>query len=196
MIKINLKGQSQASGAFIGNFDISMINLPMLLGALLFSGVVPMVAESYFKGAQEVIQKNIEDINVQKKKYDKELESLADIEKRIQEMEKEEVAVRARIQVLQNLLKEKSNPMKMMHYVAEHIPPNVWISKIDIKQRSFMLEGNALDYESIGKFVEALNQSVFFNKSAKMEDYKTKQSTDGGARQELFKIVANIARFE
>lgn len=196
MIKINLKGQTQSSGSFVGNFDISMINLPLLLGALVFTGVAPMAIDSFLRGSRDEIQKNIDDVTAQKKKYDKELESLADIEKRIQGMEKEEIAIKSRVQVLQNLLKEKSNPMKLMHYIAEHIPSNVWITKIDIKQKAFLLEGNALDYDSIGKFVEALNQSVFFNKTAKMEDYKTKQTTEGGSREELFKIVANIARFE
>ncbi len=196
MIKINLKSQGQSSSSFVGNFDISMINLPMLLGALLFTGTVPMFVDSYLQGLRADIQVNIDEINVQKKKFDKELESLADIEKRILTMEKEEVAIKSRVQVLQNLLKEKSNPMKLMHYMSEHIPSNVWITKIEIKQRSFLLEGSALDFDSIGKFVESLNQSVFFNKTAKMEDYKTKQTTEGGARQELFKIVGNIARFE
>lgn len=196
MIKINLKGQTQASGAFLGNFDLSLINIPFLLGALLFTGIAPMFVESYFTGIRDEVQAEIDKVNVQKKNYDKELESLAEIDKKIAAMEVEEKAISIRIQVLQGLLKQKSNPMKIMHYVSEHIPENIWITRIDIKATSFLLEGNALDYESIGKFVEALNLAIFFDKTVKLEDYRTKQSSDNNTRLESFKISGFIKRFE
>jgi Tfp pilus assembly protein PilN len=196
MIKINLKGQSQASGAFLGNFDISLINIPLLLGALLFTGAAPMFFESYFKGLRDDIQVEIDTINTQKKNYDKQLESLAEIDKKIAAMEAEEKSISTRIQVLQDRLKQKANPMKIMHYISEHIPKNIWITRIDIKNSQFVLEGNALDYDSIGKFVEALNLAIFFDKTVKLDDYRTKQSNDEATRLEGFKISGIIKRFE
>lgn len=196
MIKINLKTQSQSAGSFIGNFDLSLINLPLLLLAMVFTGAAPLFLDSYFVGIKADVQAQIDNLQEQKKKYDIELTSLSEIDKKIQAMEAEEKAILSRVQVIQSLLKQKANPMKIMHYISEHIPANIWITKIEIKQKVFILEGNALDYESIGKFVEALNLAIFFNKSAKLDDYRTKQSTDGATRLEGFKISANIERFE
>ncbi len=196
MIKINLKSSNQATGSFLGNFDLSLINIPLVLGAMIFTGVAPMMTESYLKGARDEIQVEVEKLREQKKNYDKELESLAEIDKKIQTMELEEKAIITRVQVMQNLLKQKANPMKIMHYISEHIPENIWITKIEIKQNTFLLEGNALDYESIGKFVDALNLATFFNKTVKLGDYRTKQSTDNTTRLEAFSISARIERYE
>ncbi len=196
MIKINLKGQAQETGSFLGNFDLSLINIPFLLLAMVFTGAAPMLVESHFKGIRDDVQVEIDKLREQKKNYDKELESLAEIDKKIQAMELEEKAILARVQVLQNLLKQKVNPMKIMHYISEHIPTNIWITKIDIRQNTFLLEGNALDYESIGKFVDALNLSTFFNRTAKLDDYRTKPATETTARLEAFRISAKIERYE
>lgn len=196
MIKINLKSQTQTSGAFLGGFDISLINIPFLLGAMLFTGAVPMLVEGYFKGLRNEVQVEIDALNAQKKNFDKELETLAETDKKIQAMELEEKSIITHVQVLQNLLKQKANPMRIMHYISEHIPANIWITKIDMKQNTFILEGNALDYESIGKFVDALNLAIFFNKSVKLDDYRTKQSNDNATRLEAFKISAQIERYE
>ncbi len=196
MIKINLKGNTQAAGAFLGNFDLTLINIPFLLGALLFAGVAPMLLESYLKGARDEIQVEIDAVNVEKKKYDKKLEELAEIDKKIANMEAEEKAIAIRIQVLQDRLKLKANPMKLMHYISEHIPANIWITKIEMKQAQFFLEGNALDYDSIGSFVAALNLAIFFDRSVKLDDYRTKQNSENSTRQESFRISGIIKRFE
>lgn len=196
MIKINLKSANQASGAFLGNFDLSLINIPLLLGAMIFTGVVPMLAEGYFKGQREEVQVGIDKLKEQKKNYDKELQSLAETDRKIQAMEIEEKAITTRVRVLQDLLKQKANPMKIMHYISEHIPANIWITRIEMKQNTFSLEGNALDYDSIGKFVDALNLATFFNKTVKLDDYRTIQSAESAARLESFKISAKIERYE
>lgn len=196
MIKINLKAQAETAGSFLGSFDLSLINIPLVLGAMLFTGVAPLLVEGYLKGLQDEVRVEIDALNAQKRNFDKELELLSETDKKIQTMEQEEKSIINRVQVLQSLLKQKANPMKIMYYISEHIPKNLWINKIEMKQGAFLLEGTALDYESIGKFVEALNLATFFNKSVKLDDYRTKQSNDSTKRLEIFKISARIERYE
>jgi len=196
MIKINLKTQTQSSGAFLGNIDISVFNFPMIILATLFLALGPMILDGYLKSDRAKIQSYIDEVSEKIKQQNEELASLKDVEEKIAKMQSEEASIKNRVQVLQGLLKEKSNPMRILHYIADHIPSNLWMNKLEMSNKKVLIDGNTLEYASIGVFVKSLNESIFFDKSAKLDTYGTKQNNENTLRLEEFKISAHVARFE
>jgi len=196
MIKINLKSQAQSRNAIIGGMDLSKLNIKFVIGALLFTAFAPGFTSKWLESERGKVQTKVDTLRAEKKKYDTQMQELAEMEQKILVMQQEEASFKNRIDLLNNLLKVKANPMNILHYIAKNIPESVWINRLEISDKKLQLVGNSLDYESMGKFESALNQSIFFNKSAKISDYKTKQNNDNSVRLEEFKITASIERYE
>lgn len=198
MIKVNLKVQAQgasSSGAFLGGIDISKVNWKFLILSLLYLFIAPPVVTHWLEGERNAVQKKIDKLTADKNSYNKQITELAELEEKIKKMVEEENKFKGRMTVLTNLLINKKNPMKVLYYIAQNIPDSLWLTKLQISGNKLTLEGEALDYQSIGLFVDKLNQSIYFPNKVKLEDYKTKQNNDTTVRLEEYTIKADIETY-
>ena len=46
--------------------------------------------------------------------------------------------------------------MRILYYIAQNIPENVWLTNVVLKGDTFTLEGESSDYPSVGLFWENL----------------------------------------
>jgi Tfp pilus assembly protein PilN len=196
MIKINLKPNVQSSQALVGGIDLAKLNIRMIVISVLFTGIVPWGVGSYLEGTRATFTQKIEKIEKEKKEYQVKLAELAEVEEKLKKMAEEEKSIQARIDILQDLLKVKSNPMKILHYIAKSIPGNLWITSLDLAGKTLKITGNALDFTNIGKFEAALKESIFFDQDVKLDDYQTKEGKENGVKLVQFSIIAGIVRFE
>jgi Tfp pilus assembly protein PilN len=98
--------------------------------------------------------------------------------------------------VIQKVLDTKNNPMQMLHYIAKNVPSDVWLTEVKVENSLVEIKGNALNYDSIGKFIAQLKDSIFYDKNVFLENYTTKESEQEKTRYEEFFIKAAVARFE
>ncbi|MDH4469108.1 MAG: PilN domain-containing protein [Bacteriovoracaceae bacterium] len=196
MIQINLKSQAAQSSSFLGDFDLSKINFKYLAIGVVFYTFAPGIVKDQFVEKQTKIQKKIDILTLERKALNEELDKLADIETRIEKMKKEEEDFNSRLKVVQKVLESKQNPMHMLHFIAKNIPEDVWLQELKIENNVLEFKGNALNYDSIGKFIAQLKDSIFFDKNVSLENYTTKDGKESETRYEEFSVKATIARYE
>ena len=198
MIKVNLKSTGAgASGGndFVADVDLSGLNIKVIIiCAALGYGPGLLYFDSQFADEKAVFQNQLNALTTEAKKLEAEQKSMADYAKQLDDLKNKEASIKKRLDVVNRVTEQRNNPMKIMLYIAENIPEDIWLKKVDIAGMSFRLEGNAISFKSIGKLRESLEQSIFFGQRVLLDDYK---STDvNGSRVQEFRLTATIRKFE
>jgi Tfp pilus assembly protein PilN len=196
MIQINLRSQPDQASAFLGGIDISQINFPLLIISVVVYSFMPGLVRDQFIDQQNKIKIKLDTLEAEKANIEKELEKVAAIEARLEKMKAQEESFNARLKVIQKVLDTKNNPMQMLHYIAKNVPSDVWLTEVKVENSLVEIKGNALNYDSIGKFIAQLKDSIFYDKNVFLENYTTKESEQEKTRYEEFFIKAAVARFE
>ncbi len=200
MIKINLNYlESAKQSSFLGGVSKSVkkspLNIPILLLCSILGFGPILILEDKWKTENENLEEEINSFRKEsgklkgsKRGMEKEISKLNDLQQKEQSFAKKSKIVKA-------VFDKKNNPTKLLKYVAENIPKDVWILEIDLKEKGIKINGYALNYLSINKFIKNLNESVFFNKKVKLESYDTKTLKGSGRRVEKFYIKSEVVQF-
>jgi Tfp pilus assembly protein PilN len=195
VIKINLKPSASDSKALVGGLDVSKIDFKKLLIAVLVYFVLDVGKEYYFDGENQVIDQEIAKYNKELKTLNKRLGGYKDLNDKVQNLKNEKQSLDKRFEVVKQIINTRTSPMKILHYMAQNIPKDLWLSSLELSGNKLLIEGNSLSYKSIGNFIENLKKSIFFDQGINLDDYKTVQEQNG-QRLENFKISAVIIRYE
>jgi len=201
MIRINLIEQKKAVNVTnLGGIDLTKISIIGWIAAVAIYFVVP----PYFDGEWKQLR-SIEENKIKKKKVE-----LAELNKKVRENQrlkekldafnKREQLLKERETQVEEIIKRRTNPMKLLLHLARNIPEDLWVEIIKIDNKDITIEGESISYKSIGKFLNAANNSIYFNRQLRIGGVSTKQANKKGKkrgiRTETFKIVGKIARFE
>ncbi len=196
MIKTNLlvTDSKSSSGAFVSGLDLSVINWKMvLLSVLIFFGV-DILKTSYFDSKLKVVQSEIDQVNSQKQKLKKQLDSLKDIKLQIEEVKKLEATLTQKVEILKKILEYKRIPLKIFTLISESIPENTWFDSLLIKENLIQIKGKSRDYKNIGLFLDTIKSSAFFEQGLKLDSNKTEE--DGKVRNEVFSLSGQVSKWE
>lgn len=196
MIKINLKQSDKGKSSFLAGIDITRVNLKLVLLFSLLSLLLDIFISPFLSSSRDELNAQVASLKKQDQDYVKKLGSLKQLEEELINLKEEEQNMLSRISVVQQVISIRNNPMKIMYYIAQNIPEDVWINELIIDGNSMIIKGNAVEYKSIGSFLDNLKRSIFFDQQVNLEDYKTVQLADAKTRVEEFKINAKVARFE
>jgi len=203
LIKINLNpsstqsyGSGKSSNKLASSLTLETFN-PVIWIFCLVVGLAPgFIFESDWKEEQSIIQKKISEKQAELKDYQEKMKELAQYKKTRDRLKEEEALIEEGLSVVGEVLKQKNNPMRILTYIAENIPKDVWLSGLRLDGGVLTLEGFSLNFKSIDRFLVVLNQSLFFEQSARLENYVTKQLNGMGRRVEEFTLKADIERYE
>lgn len=196
MIKINLKSSSkQVDISNLGGFDFTKLKIkPLLLViALIYIPdfvLVPMW-ETERAQAEEVVNTKQAKLNSLKRQVAQSI----DLEKQIKELKAQEETLGQKLTAVKQAISEKRNPSAILLYIAKNIPPEIWIKELIIDQEEMLIKGEALDYTSIGNFVNSLRSSVFI-RDANIAGTSSIVRESDKKRIETFEVRFGIARFD
>ncbi len=196
MIKINLKPSAAQESAFLGGIDINLINFKFLIIAIVLITIPQCVFESVTSSQIEKINVQAQEIQQEIAQLTKKEQELKEIQEKMDELKAKEKAVMARLEIIQEVVSVRKNPMKILHELALAIPSDVWLEEIFYEGDKIIFKGNAIDYKSIGIFIEGLNRIVFFNRQVNLDDYSTVTLPESKRRVERFQVTAKIERYE
>ena len=201
MIKINLAHKRERKRTDLPSFfgiNLNTINIKAIAFAIAVVYVVDWGLPFLWKFRTEKVQAEIEILrgNLQISKEDlKNLENadrqLASYNSKVEQLQKESSE-------MESLLSRKSNPKRLLERVARSMPDDLWFTAIEIRpDKTLELEGKSLSYGSIGKFILAINESPFLNKSMKLLHSETLVDKEGmrEIRVEKFNVEGQIKTF-
>jgi Tfp pilus assembly protein PilN len=196
MIKINLSSaKKQVDISNIGGFDFTKIKIKavLLVIALLYVPdfvIIPMWNDSEAEKAAELSEKQAIVAGLKRK-----VNEAKNYENQIKELKAQEEALEKKLLAVKEAISFKKNPSALLLYIAKNTPPDMWIKDLSIENDVLSIKGEALDYTSIGNFVQSLRSSVFIRDANVGQQSQYVREPDK-ARIEVFDVRFGIARFD
>lgn len=196
MIKLNLSThKKQTSLSNMGGFDFSKIKIKAVLLVIIIIYlpdlfVIPMWESELAEMNQKMTERQTVSSSLKRK-----VESGKDFERQIKELIAQEENLGQKLQAVKQAISEKKNPSSLLLYVAKNVPNELWITSLVIDGDSMTIKGEALDYTSIGNFVNSLRSSVFV-RDANIVSTNSQVKEEDKRRIESFEVNFAIARFD
>jgi len=92
-----------------------------------------------------------------------ELKQLDKIIGEVNEFTAKKEELEEKLEVIENLRKSKTGPVKALDDLASEIPNRVWLGEINETDGSVTIKGSAIDPEDVSAFMKALQRSQFYS---------------------------------
>lgn len=103
-------------------------------------------------------------------------------------LEADEKTIRTKIETIQELIRDRSTPPKILMTLSEAIPKEVWLNEFGLQNRHFKLAGNSTNMDVVSDFMKSLEETIYFKnvvlKSSRQETIK------GGRLSATFELEA------
>lgn len=196
MIELNLSPSKKSGGiANVAGIDLSHINVKMMVVALLIWFVPEPILTDMWDGQKEAFNEHFKRLNNEFRKLQSEVRKMQNVQKQVDALKEQEEKLARKLETVKKIINKRQNPYQVLKYIAENIPADVWVEKIELEERSLIIRGYAKKYQDIGSFITSLKNSIFFQNI----DYQ--KPTDGDdaykeMRLERFQITTNVVRFK
>lgn len=196
MIKINLSvAQKQVDISNLGGFDFTKLKIKAVLLAIAVIYLpdfflVPMWEDDFNTKSQE-LQSLQGEVSALKRK----VAQSATLEKQIRELKAQEENLGKKLTAVKQAISLKRNPSNLLLYISKNMPEDLWIKELSIQNENMIVKGEALNYTSVGNFVNNLRSSIFI-KDANIKSTTSNVRETDKRRIESFEIHFAIARFE
>ncbi|MFL5783767.1 MAG: PilN domain-containing protein [Bacteriovoracaceae bacterium] len=196
MIKINLSSsKKQLDISNVGGFDFTRLKIKavLLVSVLIYLPdfvLLPMWTSSEEEKAQELSDKQKVAGGLRRQ-----VAEGKNYENQIKELKAQEEALEKKLVAVKEAISFKKNPSALLLYIAKNTPPDMWIKDLVIENDSLLIKGEALDYTSIGNFVQSLRASVFIRDANVVSQSQYVREPDK-TRIEVFDVRFGIARFD
>jgi Tfp pilus assembly protein PilN len=194
MIKINLSSTKRSADlSDVGGFDLTQIKIKAVLIAIVVMYLPDFVATPMW---EEEYQRFTLDLTIktqQLNKLQKKVSQTENFEKQIRELKAQEESLEKKLTAVKETISEKRNPSSILLYIAKNIPKELWINELNLDGDALTVKGEALDYTSIGNFVNNLRSSVFIKDASISNTTSNVRETDK-KRIEAFEVKFTIGR--
>lgn len=195
MIEINLLSSKKNQGlSALGGLDLNLINIKMVGIALFILFVPEGFIIDYFDNEIQSIQATNNSLRSESRKLGSKVNSLKQIEDQVNALTEQEDKLKRKLVVVKEIINKRQNPFSVLYYIAQNTPEDLWITDFTLVDKKIEMTGKSKNWKSIGKFLENLRNSIFFDKNINYEQPAGAKSNE--SRVEVFKISASIVRFE
>jgi Tfp pilus assembly protein PilN len=196
MIKVNLvSAGNKLDVSNIGGLDFTLVKFKAVLLVIFLLYVPDFTLVPYFQKEIENINGVIRSKQGQLNDLNKKLKKGREVEKQIQDLKAQELALKDKLIAVKQAISEKKNPADLLLYLAKNTPETLWITNLVIDKDQMVIKGEASDYKSIGDFVTNLRSSVFIKDANIVNTQSTVREIDK-KRIESFEVKFQIARFD
>lgn len=158
----------------------------VFLLCLLLVMVILVWVHFYLGGKQKRLTTNVSDTKKELALYKKKNEEIKEIRKKLQDLE-------MRQNVIQDLEKQRFEPVHIMEELTDKIvPERMWLTRLSIKENQMDVDGIAIDNKTVADFIDNLESISKLNdpKAAMYEKVRLNK-----AQQEEIRNL-NMKRFE
>jgi type IV pilus assembly protein PilN len=109
--------------------------------------------------------------------------------KQVEEYRKTKAEIEKKLEIIGRLEASRSGPVHVFDELATHVPPRLWLTKLEVHGGKITIEGMSLDNELVALFLTALNESVYF-KDVELRETKAKEMS--GYKLNEFELSAML----
>lgn len=196
MIKINLSAaQKQLDISNLGGFDFTKLKIKavIIVCVIIYLPDIflnPMWEDEYNNKSQE-----LSTLQAQSSSLKRKVSQSSTYEKQIRELKVQEENLGKKLTAVKQAISQKRNPANLLLYISKNIPDDLWIKELTIDGETMLVKGEALNYTSVGNFVNNLRSSVFI-RDANIKSTTSNVRESDKRRIEAFEISFAVARFE
>lgn len=197
MIEINLSpNQTQQDYTKIGPINLSMINPFFLIGSIIILYIIEPQVENLFE--DDLKRMNTEFVQSKKKlsTLRSELTTYDNIKKQVEELNQQERNLASKIDIVKKIVDKRQNPFRVLRYIAEKTPKDVWIIEMELDDKALRIKGYSKTWASIGSFIEELKQSIHFDGAINYAKPPDLLPEFKGNRVETFEITTTVTNFK
>jgi len=170
MIDINLLPVREARR----KADVQQLGMQLLLVLILAAAGIGFTHSNVVARINDS-QTRIRQMEADIKQFQPQLDQVAAFRKKKASLEK-------KIEVIDDLDRQRSGPVRVMDELATHMPERVWITQLATEGGTVKLKGEGMDNELVAQLMRALKDSPFFDKV-------DLQGTELGNSKEGLKLV-------
>ena len=152
MIDINLLPVREAKR----KADVRQLGMQFLL-AFILAGAGIGFTHSHIVTRISSSEQRIRQMEADIKQFQPQLDQVAAFRKKKASLEK-------KIEVIEDLDRARSGPVRVMDELASHMPEKLWLTSLTTEGNSISLKGEGMDNELVAVLMRSLNESPYFEK--------------------------------
>lgn len=116
-----------------------------------------------------------------------ELSKTSGYEQSKKNLELDEKTIRTKIDTIQELIRDRSTPPKILMALSEATPKDVWLRDFSLQNRKFHITGFSNGMDVVSDFMKSLEETIYF-KSVVLKSSKTETSQKVGRQTTQFDL--------
>jgi Tfp pilus assembly protein PilN len=199
MIKINLLEKKKPFRLpVVMGVDLNEVKIKPLIATYLLSLVVDAYVTPTFTEGIDAIQAENTKLNKELKKHKREVGQNSQHNQLLQEYEKQITKLKDREVQVAAIIEQKTNPKNILLAISKITPEGLWLDSLSISEGSkITIQGSALKFNDIKRFVKKANELAFFGGTVVTQDVKPDKAKVNGRefRLQKFSIEATISSY-
>lgn len=200
MIELNLleKKQPVVLPTVLG-IDLNTLNLKMLGVSLIIYYLPGVVVSSLYEEKTSEAAGNLQAIVSQNSQLKESIEKDSNVKSQVDAYKSQVIKLQSRSTQVDEILKSRTNPKKILEKVARSIPEDVWFTRMVISEKNeISIEGGSYTPRAIGEFITNINDSPYFGGSVTpVRQENKKEPLDGVLTSyELFELKGRIINYD
>nr|BDT26668.1 PilN domain-containing protein [Bacteriovorax sp. HI3] len=200
MIELNLleKKQPLVLPTVLG-IDLNNLNLKMLGVAFVIYYMPSFVGSYMFDDKMNEVRATLEQVTAQNAKIAKSIEKDNDIKLQVEAYKGQVKRLQDRSVQVDEILKTRTNPKKILEKIARSIPEDVWFESMVINDKNEVsIKGGSYTPRAIGEFITSINDSPYFGGSIIPSVQENRRETLDGitTNYESFELKGKIINYD
>ncbi len=196
MIKINLTAApKQLDISNLGGFDFTKLKFKAVIIACVVIYLPDFLLLPMWEGDFNTKTQELSTLQAQSSTLKRKVSQSATYEKQIRELKVQEENLGKKLTAVKQAISLKRNPANLLLYISKNMPEDLWIKELSIEGETMSVKGEALNYTSVGNFVNNLRSSVFI-RDANIKSTTSNVRESDKRRIESFEISFAVSRFE
>lgn len=200
MIELNLleKKQPVVLPTVLG-IDLNSLNLKMLGLALIIYYLPGVVVSTLYDEKTQEAESILQALTAQNTELKTSIEKDSNIKSQVDAYKTQVVKLQSRSTQVDEILKSRTNPKKILEKVARSIPEDVWFTHMAINEKSeISITGGSYTPRAVGEFITNINDSPYFGGSiTPVSQENRKEPLDGVITSyELFELKGKIINYD
>lgn len=191
MIELNLleKKQPLVLPTVLG-MNLNALNFKMLGVALLIYYIPDFAIEQIYGSRKEAANESLVQITTQNNKISSSIRKDSNIKALVDAYKMQVSKLQSRSTQVDEILKNRTNPKKILEKIARSIPEDLWFDIMTINEKNeVIISGGSYSPRAIGEFITTINDSPYFGGSITPSKQESKKENLDG-------IPTNYERFE
>lgn len=200
MIKLNLleKKKPFLLPSVLG-MDLNAVNLKMLAVAVVLYYMPGFTTSFIFEQKTLDKQAELQTLTTENEGLRVKIEKDANIKVQVDAFKEQVSKLELRSKQVDEIMKNRTNPKKVLEKIARSIPEDVWFDSMEINDKNEMvITGGANTSRSIGEFITNINDSPYFGGTIvpRLQENRKSLSEDIGSSFEYFELFGKIVNYD